>query len=383
MTIYIILLAIVLVLGNIMTPNQTQKKKYHYILIVFGVLILFTVLRKYTVGRDLEYHYYNTFLRLADLSMSQAIGSTSYDIGFVAFYKLISLFTHNPQWMIGIHGAFVVGVTGWFIYRNSDDVVLSTFLFVAANAWFVDLSILRQAMAVAMGMILVEVWKKKNWKWLRYILALLCVVLATSLHASGIIIVLFPLLEHLPFKRNMVILSVLLNGGAYVFYNYLYQFGSRLFFFGRNFASYYEDSDYAGAGLNLYSIYELALPLLCFVLACWVLVYCKGKRKLVQTTEKERESNMLSDHHLLYLVLLLVLCRLLRFRINLISRMAHYFIPFMWILYPRAIKCLKIPENKLLIRSTLYIVVTACFLWIGYHLADQYWGVVPYQFMWE
>ena len=129
MWVYIFVLVLFMFLGNTMQPNTIEKKSKNYLIIIFGILILVSMLRDYSVGRDLYTHYYKNFAVLRNLDWSKC-ASTSYEVGYVIFNKVVGLFTDDGQWMIAMHALFVVGISGWFIYKNSDDVVISTFLFI-------------------------------------------------------------------------------------------------------------------------------------------------------------------------------------------------------------------------------------------------------------
>lgn len=378
MAIYLMAFATIMLLGLGIKPNRSQIKRKRFIILSFGILIMIAALRRYTVGRDLNAHYYNAFKRIIGMPWSLALTGTNYESGFVAFYKIIGHFTSNPQWMIAIHSIFVIGITGWFIYKNSEDCLMSTFLFITANTWFTDMTMLRQSMAIAMGMVAMEVWKKKNYKIRRYLLYIACVLVATAFHSTGIIILVFPIFEKVPFKRKNIFISIVVVVAAFLLYNKIFSVASGLLSIGKDYEEAYGTT---GAVVNMISLYELFLPLLCFGIACWSLVY-QRKQKNVEFA-KEKEEYWIEDNHIIYLVLMLVICRALRLRINIMGRMAQYFVPFMWILFPKAINALNYYQNRKVIRYTVYSLLTVAFIWIGFQSAQQLYGTVPYTFFWK
>lgn len=386
MTIYIVTMVVVLLLGLLMKPNSAQKKKRGYIVIVFTMVIVISALRKYTVGKDLAGHYYNTYLRIRNLPWSTALSATSYEKGYIAFYKVVGAIFDNPQWMIVIYSFFVFGIVGWFIYKNSEDVVLSVFLFIACNTWFMELTMMRQSMAISLGLVAIEIWKHKEWKIRRYVLFVLAVLLAVSFHSTGIVIAVFPLLERLPFKRKHIFGTMVVLMLAFALYDYLYKFVVGIISFTRDYADFYEGTGYGTAGINAFALYELFIAVLCFAMACWTMVYRNGSPSITKTDnirKIERYNPVLNDNCLLYMVLFLVLCRLLRLRIYIITRMAYYFIPFIWILYPRAIKNMRGASNRYIVRVFIYTLFMAVFLVVGYKNAADYYGTVPYVFFWR
>lgn len=379
MAIYLTTFVLIILLGLRIKPNKSTIKRKRFMFLAFGLLIMIAALRNYTVGRDLNAHYYNSFLRIIKMPWSTALVSTNYEPGFVAFYKIIGNFTSNPQWMIALHAVFVIGITGWFIYKNSEDCLMSTFLFVAANTWFTDMTMLRQAMAVAMGMVAIEVWKHKDWKIKRYIVYCICALLAMSFHSTGIIVFTYPIFEKIHFNRKTVFMSIVVIVAAFLLYNRLFQMASNILSIGKDYEEAYGTT---GAVINVISLYELALPLMCFAIACWTLVY-QEKRQSLFMNSKEISMDSILDNHIIYLVLMLVICRTLRLRINIMGRMAQYFVPFMWILFPREINALYNYNNRKVLHYGLYCLLTLAFVWMGYQSAQQLYGTVPYEFFWN
>lgn len=379
MGIYLAVLAIIMLLGVGIKPNKSIARRKRFMFLTFFILIVIAALRKFTVGRDLNAHYYNSFFRIIQMTWSSAMANTNYEPGFVAFYKIIGIFTSNAQWMIALHAIFVIGITGWFIYKNSEDCVLSTFLFIAANTWFTDMTILRQTMAVAMGMIAVEIWKHKEWKVKRYVLYGLCVFLSIAFHSTGLIVLIYPIFDKIEFRKKNIFLSVIIVIFSFLLYDKVFQLASAILSIGKDYDEAYGTT---GAVVNVISLYEFIVPVLCFAIACWSLIYQKRKKNSVLETGNAREAGIISDNQLIYLVLMLVICRTLRMRINIMGRMAQYFVPFLWIMFPRAINALRMSSNRRVIRYSIYILLSVAFIWMGYQSAQQLYGTVPYEFFW-
>ena len=380
MGIYIFVFVCIFLLRMTINPEESIHKRKLFMLISSVLIITVSILRKYTVGRDLTAYYRNTYLLISDMPWSEALKHTTYEIGYVAFYKLVGFFTDGEQWMIAVHSIIVLGVTCWFIYRNSEDCFMSIFLFIAANTWFTDLSIMRQTLSVAMELIAVEVMKHNELGKKRIFLHLLLSGLAVSFHTSGLIVLLIPILNHVRFTKKNTMLSVVALISAFVFYDAVFSLASRVFSFAREYDEKYGDSN---AAFNFVSSYEIVIPAICFFIACWTLVYQKRKHYTRSYADVDKKFICLNNDFLLYGVLCLVLCRAFRIRLNIMGRMAQYFVPFMWILFPRAINSFKLVQNRKIVRAGLYIVMSLGFLWMGYNRAQQFYGTVPYTFFWE
>lgn len=380
MTIYILTLALIMFVGLITNPNLSSKNKRRYIIFAFGCLALVSMLRSYTVGRDLAGHYYSSFLRIIETPWSK-LDAFSYETGYVYFNKLIGVLSSDPQVMIAVHALFVIGVSGWFIYRNSDDVVMSTFIFVATNTWFMYMTMMRQAMAVSICLIAVEILKNKDWKLKRYILYFLIILFATQFHTSAMIMFFFPILNKLKFKQVQIIASTVIMLVSFVFYDKIFSIMSGLLGGKRDYSEFYSSS---GAAINIISVYFVVLYIMFFVLGCITIVnYSKKNEPGNELRSVKGKSSQFSDSLLLYAVLALIICRITGLRINIMSRMTFYFLPFLWILAPRALSKLQLASNRKIIKLFVYGLMTVVFIWIGYKNAAVLYGTVPYSFFWE
>ena len=83
------------------------------------------------------------------------------------------------------------------------------------------------------------------------------------------------------------------------------------------------------------------------------------------------------------MVLVLVVCRITGLKINIMARMTYYFMPFVYILLPRAIASFRNYSNKKIVKYGIYALMTAAFVWLTYRSAASMYGTVPYQFFWE
>lgn len=379
MIIYLIVLFAIMLYGVSSNHNLTDKRKKKYIMFAFGCLILVSMLRDYTVGRDLQSHYYDSFLRVINMDWDN-LYLLGYENGYLTFYKIISLFTSNPQWMIAIHSLIVIGITGWFIYRNSEDVVMSTFLFVTTNTWFMYMTMMRQAMAVCVVLIALEILKMKKWKAKRYILFIGIVILAMQFHSTAIIALFMPIFDFIPFKKKQVIISSFAMLASFLLYNQLYRLMSLFSIGKRDYTDFYSSS---GEAINIISLYFVFIYILIFIIGVWYLVY--HGRVSIETKNKSTiaDKNGYSNNFILYMVLALVICRITGLRISIMSRMTYYFVPFMFILLPRALNQIHLSSNKKIIYNGIYLIMTLAFIWLGYKSAAALYGTVPYQFFWE
>lgn len=380
MGIYLLILFFAMAYGFFYKPNRSIRKKKKYLLICFGIMIIVSALRNYTVGRDLQSHYYRTFQNIINMPWNN-FSAFSYDPGYVVFYKLIGIVTDNPQWMIAIHALFVIGISGWFIYKNSDDVVLSTFMFVTTNTWFMYMTMMRQAMAICFTLIALEIWKKENWKAWRYILFVAVILIATTFHSSALLAFAYPIFNTIKFRRKEILLSIVVVVASFIFYQRIYNVVAGIISIRRDFAEFYASS---GSAINIISLYGVAINALIFLLGCYVLAYkARNKENINGATDNREFVEPLSNSFLLFMGLLMLICKLTGLRINIMSRMAYYVGPFMWILFPRVLDKSYLKSNQHILRYGIGLVMLIAFVWMGYRSAADLYGTVPYEYFWR
>lgn len=379
MTIYLVALFGLMLYGACKNHNTTNRRRKIYTFVAFSCLALIAMLRSYNVGRDLQSHYYKTFLRVVNMDWNNLF-TLGYENGYLVFYKLISMFTDNGQWMIAIHALFVIGITGWFIYRNSENVVMSTFLFITTNTWFMYMTMMRQAMAVCIVLIALEIWKRKDWKIKRYVLYVAIVILAMQFHSSAFIAFFMPIFDFLPFKRKHIFISTLVMIASFALYNQMFKAVSFLQIGKRDYTEFYSSS---GEAINIISLYFVFVYVLIFAIGTLSLVYYNKKMENQSSGLAVTDESGFSNSFLLYMVLILAVCRITGLKINIMARMTYYFMPFVYVLLPRSINCFQNINNKKIVKLTMYFFMTAAFIWLTYSSAASMYGTVPYQFFWE
>ena len=379
MTIYLVALFVLMLYGACKNHNTTNRRRKIYTFVAFACLALIAMLRSYNVGRDLQNHYYKTFLRVVNMDWNNLF-TLGYENGYLVFYKIISMFTDNGQWMIAIHALFVIGITGWFIYRNSENVVMSTFLFITTNTWFMYMTMMRQAMAVCIVLIALEIWKRKDWRIKRYVLYVAIVILAMQFHSSAFIALFMPIFDYLPFKRKHIFISTLVMIASFALYNQMFKAVSFLQIGKRDYTEFYSSS---GEAINIISLYFVFIYVLIFAIGTLSLVYYNKKRNNQSSGLAVTDESGFSNSFLLYMVLILAVCRITGLKINIMARMTYYFMPFVYVLLPRSINCFKNINNKKIVKLTMYFFMTAAFIWLTYSSAASMYGTVPYQFFWE
>lgn len=361
-TIFIIVYAII---GNV---NKNKFRKKVFLIISFGILTIIAMLRKYTVGIDLEIIYTPTFEEIKNISFAN-LSKVSIEIGYAFINKVLSLFTDDIQILIVFSSICTFPIYGWFIYKNSKDVVLSTLLFLITSTYFMSMNVVRQALAISLILIAYETIKKN-----KTLKSIVLILIATSIHASAIICLSFILFKRLKWKKSYLRNSLIILIIALIFMNPIISIYSSVtesvgLSNNKNY-DYYLESDRFGVGyINLSSLSDVVLYAFVFLLGCYLLAIY------------ENEDN--NYDFLMYMSYLAILFTILSLKMSVISRLALYFIPFVLLMIPEELLKMKNRKNRQFICVILVGFLFAKYVYILNFLAGELFGVVPYLFFWQ
>ena len=382
MTIYFILAFFIWFYGIFGNVNKTIHSKKRYVFLSFTAMIMVASLRSYTVGSDLQAHYASSFKTIANLKWPDIPSFSTYmhyELGYSYYCKLVSLISTNIQVFIFITSLILIGIYGIFIYRNSKDVVLSTNIFLLYCIYYMYLTMLREALAISIVLIGYEFLKNEKLKSNRFVIFAAFVVLAATCHSAAIVCLSFIPFEIIKFSRKQIVPLVGITSIAFVLSDKIYSYVASIFN-RENYIGYVTSSTESIGNFNRQGLWSFILVFFVFALGYYVLVW-RRKRTTAgsKTLNVQLEQN---DSFLLYTTLLCLICRLLLFRMNIMDRLSYYFLPFVLILYPRAIKEIKLRNNRFIVRCFIYGIFIAYFLFITFFKAEMFFGVVPYQFFW-
>lgn len=381
MLIYLIAAFIIWFYGMFGGVNSSEKRKKRYVFVCFALMILIAGLRSRSVGIDLQSHFAISYEEIAIINWNQLDDYAQfrqYGVGFCYFCKLLTIICSDAQFFIFVTSMIVYGSVGYFVYKHSKDVALSTCLFMFFCLFFMFMNVVRQALALAIVLIGFEILQKKSLKLRRYLIFGALVVLASTFHTSAILCLPFVVLFKVKFKKIAIIFTIAVSAALFFFYDDVYEL-LVLFMGDEKYSMYVGSTTEGGGSLNRQSIIMFILTLGAFVLGYMTLVL--SKKKYVSKEEKFEVESF--DSFLLWIGFLATVCRLLIFRMNIINRLSYYFVPFVIILYPEAINALKNSDNRKIIRTGVYVVFWLYFLWMTTMYAGSFYGVVPYKFFWQ
>lgn len=211
MEIYLILMAVTVLLGiPLIEIKPTLTKKFIYIAIVFSFMFYLTIFR-YGLGND--YYSYIYIMRLVDKASFLEIFGMGYEPGFVIITKLITLFTTNTDALYVIYGALILIPTAYAIFRYSENLWMSSMLFIGLTFFYCSLNFVRQAIAFAVILLAYRHIKEgKHFKVMVYIF------IACLFHSSAIILIpIYLLAMFIRVTKTTVVLYGILFAGVYFF----------------------------------------------------------------------------------------------------------------------------------------------------------------------
>ena len=384
MAVYFALAAIVGLYGTAIHANTDQRRRKRFVIVAFALMILLAGLRSPSVGIDLRQHYARNFTKIASYAWSQlASFTTPYEIGYCYYTKFLTLISTDVQFYIFVTSFIIYAAIGYFIYKESTDVVMSTELVILSCLYYMFMNIIRQGMAVAIvlvGFVWLD-YSRRNLK--DYVKFAIMIILASTFHNSAILCMSIILFDRLKFTKKQILIGGAITALIYTFYMQIYVRVVGFFGSGNNYERYLTGSESVG-NFNTQSLVNFLLAFFAFLLGYYVLVWKKKSVKNIFAEDVENEYGLeKSESTMLFLVLIASVCRLLLFRMNIMNRFTYYFIPFLYILCPYTIDKMTLRSNRLIMRALVYCVFALYFVWMTTSYASPFYGTVPFEFFWS
>lgn len=384
MIIYFVLAGFIPLYGFLTHANRNNFRKKQFVFVVFGIMTLISALRASTIGIDLDLHYAKNYELISSVNWSDIpifAVSKQYEVGYCYFTKLLTYISTDVQFYIIFTSVVIYGVHGYFFYKKSEDVILSSSLFMFFCLFYMYMNIVRQAIAVSILLMAYLIFSESKKKIHNYVVFVLLVMLASALHSSAILCLIYLLFDKLKFTKIHMLLGIVVTALIYVGYSSVYKFVLSILGGNDKYSSYLGSEEYGVGYMNLQSIYYVIITLGAFLLGYYILVWKdKTSHKLFAKQEYKVKSN---ESFMLYMSFIAFACRLLIFKMSIITRFTFYFIPFVLILYPYAISKFKRRSNRIILNLTVYGVCLIYFVWVTLSNADTLYGVVPYEFFWQ
>ena len=384
MAIYFVLAVFKYLYGKLYRANSSNRRRKIYLIVTFGVLILVAGLRDPSVGTDLAGHYAKRYNMIGSYSWSQIptfSATIGYEIGYCYFTRFLHFFSSDVQFFVFATSFLMCAAFGYFIYKESTDVVLSAELMLFNCFYYRFMTMMRQGLAISIILVAYTLLNGSERKLKDYIKFALLILLASTFHSSAILCMLMILFDRLKFTKKQIIFGVGAMVAFYLFYMNFYTVALNFFGTGNNYERYLTSATEGVGNINMQTIYNFLLAFVPFLLGYYVLVWEKKKEKHLFKDDKNMYCLKKNESFLLYMVLIASTFNLLVFRMNILNRFSLYFTPFVLILCPYAISSMKLKSNKPIVRACIYFMFGVYFVWLTITKAAEFYGVVPYRFM--
>lgn len=334
--------------------NNTKKLKIGFLVINMGTLIFISGLRGISVGTDTR-----TYLSLYTVSRSLTwleVFEQRVEWGYGMVTKICILIYDNPQFYFFIFSCIIGLGFAYFIYKTSDDIPLSVFLYVTLRIYSQSMNIMRQT--VAMMLVALAYLFIKEKKMIR---SILLIALATGFHTTAIVGFLLIPLSCIKLTKYRTVFFIILEAGIIMNWNLLISIFIRIT--GRYehyLSSSYFDSSTGGR--------MVALIILSFVGLGLFEIFYKNYSEL-----EFRQNSILIMAGFAY-----VAGTIVRQNAALLERVVMYFLVFVLIMIPGIIKNF---DYRFRLPLKLYTYCAFGAYYVMFMLNGSMNGTIPYEFL--
>ncbi len=178
-------------------------KKFCYVMVVFVCMLYISILR-YGLGND-YYSYIYHFNVINSLPWSN-IFNIDFEPGFVIMDKLIGMFTTDSNILYAIYAVIILLPTAYIIFRYSENIWLSTVMFISLTFFYCSLSFIRQSIALSIVFLAYKYFVQR-----KHFMVLLFIFFACLFHSTVVILIPVYLLSVLikPTWKSLTVYGVL------------------------------------------------------------------------------------------------------------------------------------------------------------------------------
>lgn len=348
---YILLYSIILLfpLTNRFFRSKERFKSV-YCAVIFITVLVILGLRHTSMGIDLP-GYLKSFHRLTEYSWQEIFSLKSYlnyEKGYVIFNKVAGLLTFENEQLFLFICAAISTIPVWYIIRKkSDDILLSSIIYLGLPIFILQFSGLRQSIALGLCFLSIEFIEQK--KLVRF---LCMILLACCFHTTAVIFILAYFVYHIRISDKVRWLSILLFPIVYVIRVPLFLLLSLIF------------KDNA----VITQTNAITMMLVFFMIYIFIIVLCHGNW---------------NEHTNGYMNIFFCACLCMIFSgvYSTSIRIGYYFSFALVLLLPLALRQMTDRRWAFIFRC----VVIVCFIWFAFDsITDTYWAMAyPYHVFWE
>ncbi len=317
-------------------------------------------LRDYTVLCDTDAYYYH-YNRIKSWEPFYMLSSKE---RFETGYLLLERFTHNVLELnfLGfqiITTLIILGVTMWYIYRNSSCTWFAIFIFVVTRGLFSEMIAVRQGLAIAIGLLVFSLLKKDKYIWS------VCVIfVAAVFHTSALfLLILIPIYMNGISIRHKEIFLVGSTIIAFTMYG----------FFANDLSpevaySAYAKTRVAQKGINLVGLFHTLNAVVIFMYAHFLKSNLKREKLQIYIRKP--------DHLVLWLY---VGTAVVSIRLFVIGRLLLYFLPVISV-YISNLYADRRKTKYVQLASFMFCCIMICSFLFVMEVRPEWTRILPYKF---
>lgn len=353
--------------------GEKKWNKKIYLWLSFFILFFISAFRSVNIGNDTSeyvrlFNFFGTENNILELS-------TRFEIGYVVFNKILYSLSSNHLILFIVTSLFIIGVWMIFIYKNSNMVWISVFLFINLRIYYFTLSGLRQAISMAILLISYKFLKER-----KFVPFLSLILIASLFHSSALIFLIVYPLSKIKFNRRFLTVQTIVGILIFVAFDSFINIIFMLFPQYQHYAS----GVYFTGDVQIASVLNFLVLLIILLLGIFTLNQ-RDRQGLIDSNyikTKNKTPNINEKNILLHIISLGTLTYFAAINANMLDRIGIYFLMFSIIFIPKAIE--NISDQKLKILTTYLILIFV----LAYNALiliyrPEWQHIYPYEFFWQ
>lgn len=204
MTVYLLLILSIVILDVVLLNSGNRERNFKLAVVIpFVLIFLVMALRCYEVGRDIP-GYRRAYLDAVDYGWSD-YSYIYYEPGYIFLMKICNAIGLSFQQYLGVIAALILIPIAAFIYKYSNNYLLSIIVYLGYIGFEFDLTGIRQAVSMSLCLIALIIMMSQKKRWLIWFLII--VAIAYSIHNGAIVFAFAPLLKKVRKPRVFLVVT--------------------------------------------------------------------------------------------------------------------------------------------------------------------------------
>ena len=362
MTIYLVQICFIIILGLWINPWRSLQRKKIFLILSFLILVFISGFRNSSVGTD-TIHYINAFNNINVMNFLLS----HFENGFLLYTKVIRNISDDPTLFLFISSTICIGSTCVFIYKFSEDPLLSILLYIVLKPYFFQMTGMRQALATAITVFAFQLILEKITRP-RIFFSFVLMIIATQFHNMAFvafipyIMWLFPKVRYntginaVTVFKWTIIISIIVFAFYMIVMRIVQSVATK---YNNYFNGTWSDSNYSASFIKM--LIQLAFL-------------------IVGVMYLKREELVPIERFSFIMICISVVVCTLSMRMEIWGRLSGLFSIYTGILFaPNICARIKQINNRLLVKTSIFLF-SFLYMLITFILRPEWDGVVPYLF---